>query len=282
MLAEVGMTKMASDESKKTPQRGKLTKKDIAQLGIRSLFMQSAMNYERMQAGGWLLATLPALKKVYKDDKDGLSEAMTANLQFINTNNYAAPLLLGLQASLEEHGEKRNTIDSLRIALFGPLAGIGDAITWFTILPIVAGITASFAKEGSFLGPLVFFLVYVAMFFARIPIAQLGYATGTRAISKIRENSAIVSRAASILGCTVIGGLIATYVQITVLTKIHVTAGHSISLQTQFLDRIFPNILPLGYTFFLYWLLKKKNISPVMLILMTFVLAVILSWLGVL
>ncbi|MFD1317570.1 PTS galactosamine transporter subunit IID [Loigolactobacillus zhaoyuanensis] len=273
---------MASDESKKTPQRGKLTKKDIAQLGIRSLFMQSAMNYERMQAGGWLLATLPALKKVYKDDKDGLSEAMTANLQFINTNNYAAPLLLGLQASLEEHGEKRNTIDSLRIALFGPLAGIGDAITWFTILPIVAGITASFAKEGSFLGPLVFFLVYVAMFFARIPIAQLGYATGTRAISKIRENSAIVSRAASILGCTVIGGLIATYVQITVLTKIHVTAGHSISLQTQFLDRIFPNILPLGYTFFLYWLLKKKNISPVMLILMTFVLAVILSWLGVL
>jgi PTS system galactosamine-specific IID component len=282
MLVEVGMMKMASEETKKTPQRGKLTKKDITHLALRSIYNQSAMNYERMQAGGWLLSTLPVLKKIYKDDKDGLSEAMTANLQFINTNNYAAPLLLGLQASLEEHGEKRNTIDSLRIALFGPLAGIGDAITWFTILPIVAGITASFAKEGSFLGPLVFFIVYAGLFFARIPIAQLGYMTGTRAISKIRENSAIVSRAASILGCTVIGGLIATYVQIKVLTKIHVAAGHNISLQTEFFDRMFPYVLPLAYTFFLYWLLKKKNISPVMLILLTFVLAIALSWLGVL
>ncbi|KRO27294.1 PTS system N-acetylgalactosamine-specific transporter subunit IID [Lactiplantibacillus fabifermentans DSM 21115] len=278
---EMEMIAMASN-APENKGRGKLTKRDISRLGLRSIFNQSAMNYERMQADGWTLAMIPALKKIYKDDKEGLANAMGANLQFINTNNYAAPLLLGLEASLEEHGEKRSTIDGLRIALFGPLAGIGDAITWFTILPIVAGITASFAKQGSILGPLVFFLVYVALFFARIPIAQLGYNAGTKAISKIRENSAIVSHAASILGCTVIGGLIATYVQITVKTKIPVSAGHTISIQTQFFDRIFPNILPLGYTFLLYWLLKKKNVSPVVLILATFVLAIALSWLGVL
>ncbi|VDG24646.1 N-acetylgalactosamine-specific PTS system transporter subunit IID [Lactobacillus plantarum JDM1] [Lactiplantibacillus mudanjiangensis] len=57
---------------------------------------------------------------------------------------------MGLESSLEEHGEKRSTIDGLRIALFGPLAGIGDAITWFTILQIVAGITASFSKPVSY------------------------------------------------------------------------------------------------------------------------------------
>ncbi len=125
-------------------------------------------------------------------------------------------------------------------------------------------------------------MVYVLMFLARIPIAHIGYNTGARAITKIRENSAIVSRAAGILGCTVIGGLIATYVSISVKTKIHVASGHSISIQTQFFDRIFPNILPLGYTFLLYWLLKKKNTSPVLLIVMTFVLAIFLSWLGVL
>lgn len=146
------------------PKRGKLTKHDVKMLGVRSLFNQSAMNYERMQADGWTLAMMPALKKIYKNDKKGLSESLKANLQFINTNNYAAPLLMGLEASLEENGEKRSTIDGLRIALFGPLAGIGDAITWFTILPIVAGITASFAKQGSVLGPLIFFLVYLAMF----------------------------------------------------------------------------------------------------------------------
>lgn len=275
------MMKMESKVSE-APKRGKLTKHDVKMLGVRSLFNQSAMNYERMQADGWTLAMMPALKKIYKNDKKGLSESLKANLQFINTNNYAAPLLMGLEASLEENGEKRSTIDGLRIALFGPLAGIGDAITWFTILPIVAGITASFAKQGSVLGPLIFFLVYLAMFFTRIPIAQLGYTTGTKAISKIRENSAIVSHAASVLGCTVIGGLIATYVQITVKTKIPVSAGHTIALQTQFFDRIFPNILPLGYTFLLYWLLKKKNVSPVILILATFIFAILFSWLGVL
>ena len=271
---------MVSNSS--TSGRGKLTKHDVRMLGWRSLFNQSAMNYERMQADGWTLAMLPSLKKIYGDDKDGLAAALESNLQFINTNNYAAPLLMGLEASLEEHGEKRSTIDGLRIALFGPLAGIGDAITWFTILPIVAGITASFAKQGSILGPLVFFIVYLAMFLARAPIAMLGYNAGTKAISKIRENSGIVSHCASILGCTVIGGLIATYVQITVKTKIPVAAGHTIAIQSQFFDRIFPNLLPLAYTFLLYWLINKKNVSPVILYLASFVLAILFSWMGVL
>lgn len=271
---------MASDTQ--TPKRNKLNKRDITKLALRSLFNQSAMNYERMQADGWAYAMMPTLKKVYGDDTKGFTDAMKSNLEFINTNNYAAPLLMGLEASLEESGQSRSTIDGLRIALFGPLAGIGDAVTWFTILPIVAGISASFAKQGSILGPLIFLIVYVGLFFARIPIAHLGYSAGTKAISKIRESSAMVSRAASILGCTVIGGLIASYVAITVKTKIPVTATKSISLQTQFFDHIFPNILPLAYTFFLYYLLKKKNVSPVILILVTFVLAIALSFLGVL
>mgnify|MGYP004700750235 CR=1 FL=1 len=274
----LGVKKMVSEKK----ERNKLSKKDITKLGLLSLFNQSGMNYQRMQADGWTFAMIPSLKKVYGDDKKGLIEAVKANLQFINTNNYAAPLLMGLEASLEENGEERSTIDGLRVALFGPIAGIGDAITWYTILPIVAGVTASFAKQGSILGPLVFFIVYVAMFLARMPIAHLGYSAGTRAISKIHENSAIVAHAASVLGCTVIGGLIATYVQINVVTKIQVTSSHTISIQKEFFDNIFPNILPLGYTFLLYWLLKKKNVSPVTLIILTFLLAILFSWMGVL
>lgn len=262
--------------------RGKLNKSDITKLAFRSVLNQSGMNYQRMQGDGWTLAILPALRKIYKNDSDGLKEAMKGNLQFMNTNNYAAPLLMGLELSLEENGEDRSTIDGLRVALFGPLAGIGDAITWFTILPIVAGISASFAKQGSILGPLVFFLVYVAMFLLRVPMAHLGYNAGTKAISEVRESSSLISHAASVLGCTVIGGLIATYVQISVKTKIFVAAGHYVSIQKQFLDNIFPNILPLAYTFLLYYLLKKKNVSPVLLIVLTFVFAILLSWLGIL
>lgn len=115
-----------------------------------------------------------------------------------------------------------------------------------------------------------------------MPIARLGYAAGTRAVEDIRRDSAIVSHAASVLGCTVIGGLIATYVQVKVRSRIQITPTKSLSIQSQFFDHIYPNILPLAYTFFLYYLVKKRNVNPVMLIVITFVLAIILSWLGIL
>lgn len=268
---------MASKE-----ERGHLTKKDLFKVGLRATLNQSMMNYQRMQADGWTLAILPALKKIYGKNKKGLSAAMKGNLEFMNTNNYMAPLLMGLELSLEENGEKRSTIDNLRVALFGPLAGIGDAITWFTILPIVAGIAASFAKQGSILGPIIFFLVYLALFLVKMPLAWFGYSTGSKAISKVRESSEMVSHAANVLGCTVIGGLIANFVQIKVKSSIQVTKTSTISIEKQFFDNIFPNILPLAYTFFLYYLIKKKHVNAVWLILITFVLAILFSWLGVL
>lgn len=42
------------------------------------------------------------------------------------------------------------------------------------------------------------------------------------------------------------------------------------------------NILPIGYTFLLFYFLRKKHVSPIMLIVVTFVLALILSLLGIL
>ncbi len=59
-----------------------ISKRDITRLGFRSSLLQASFNYERMQAGGFTWAMLPILKKIYKDDKPGLSAAMkiTSNL----------------------------------------------------------------------------------------------------------------------------------------------------------------------------------------------------------
>lgn len=270
----------------KTPETNEpkrlLSKRDITKLGFRSIFLQASFNYQRMQAGGWLYSLLPFLKKIYKDDKKGLSESMKDNLEFINTSPPLVSLLMGLLLSLEENKEDRNTIKGLKVALFGPLAGIGDAIFWFTILPIVAGITASFAADGSILGPIIFALVYLGIFFMRVFWAHTGYTLGIKSIAKIKENSEILSKAATILGVTVIGGLIASYVNIELATTWQINAEKTISLQKDFLDKIFPNLLPLGYTFLMYYLLKNKKMNPVLLILITFVLAILLSYLGIL
>ncbi|MGB2538648.1 PTS galactosamine transporter subunit IID [Hafnia paralvei] len=272
----------ATTAGQDNPPKTVLTRGDITRLGFRSALLQSGFNYERMQATGFASAQSPLLKKIYANDKDALSASMRDNLEFINTNTNAAGFLMGLLISLEERHESRDLIKGLKVALFGPLAGIGDAIFWFTLLPIVAGVCASFASQGSILGPLIFFFVYAALFLLRVVWTHLGYSLGVKAIDKLRSSSGAISRAATILGVTVIGGLIASYVHLTVTAKIAVTAGHEVSIQEAFFDKVFPNLLPLGYTLLMYYLLRAKKVSPVTLILVTFVLSIALSWLGVL
>ncbi|MFV0381599.1 MAG: PTS galactosamine transporter subunit IID [Breznakia sp.] len=259
-----------------------LTDKDITKLGIRSSLLQASFSYERMQAGGWTWAQLPILEKIYKDDKEGLSAAMIDNMEFINTHPNFVGFLMGLLISLEENGESRDLIKGLKVALFGPIAGIGDAIFWFTVLPIVAGISCSFATEGNILGPIIFVSVYVVIWSLRIVWTKLGYRLGTRSIDMLTENSVIISNSATILGITVIGALIANYVSINLLPVIKVDGGIEVPVQTEFFDKIIPNLLPMLYTLGIFYLLKKRQISPVVLIIGTIILAIGCSFIGLL
>lgn len=259
-----------------------LTKKDVTMLGIRSSLLQASFNYERMQAGGWLWAQLPALKKIYKQDFNALSSAMADNLEFINTHPNLVGFLMGLLISLEENHEDRNLIKGLKLALFGPIAGIGDAIFWFTFLPIIAGISCSFASEGLIIGPIIFVASYVAIWILRIVWTHMGYTLGTKSFEILKDNSDIISNSATILGITVIGALIATYVSIELLPVIQVAGGIEVSIQTAFFDTIFPKLLPMAYTLLMFYLLKKKQTSPVVLIIATIILAIICSYMNLL
>ena len=181
---------------------------------------------------------------------------------------------MGLMMSLEEGGADHDTIKGLKLALFGPIAGIGDAIFWFTFLPIVAGISCSFASQGSILGPIIFFLVYLAIWILRIVWTHLGYNLGTNSIDIITENSDTIANAATILGITVIGALIASYVSINLLPVIEVDGGIKVAVQTEF--------LPMCVTLLCFWLLKKKQVSPIVLIVAIIVLSIVASAVGLL
>lgn len=250
--------------------------------GAMQALVKASFNYERMQAGGFTWAMLPILKKIYKDDKPGLSAAMKDNLEFINTHPNLVGFLMGLLISMEEKGENRDTIKGLKVALFGPIAGIGDAIFWFTLLPIMAGICSSFASQGNLLGPILFFAVYLLIFFLRVGWTHVGYSVGVKAIDKVRENSQMIARSATILGITVIGGLIASYVHINVVTSFAIDSTHSVALQQDFFDKVFPNILPMAYTLLMYYFLRVKKAHPVLLIGVTFVLSIVCSAFGIL
>ncbi|NWO15100.1 PTS system mannose/fructose/sorbose family transporter subunit IID, partial [Virgibacillus sp.] len=176
--------------------------------------------------------------------------------------------------------EDREAIRGIKVATMGPLGGIGDALFYLTLLPITASIGASLAVNGNIFGPFVFLIMFnIIHFGVRFGLMNYGYKTGVKAIAKLKEGTQHVSRAASIVGLTVVGGLIATYVSFKI--DYTWTQGESeLNVQTDILDQIMPALLPLAYTLLVYWLLKKGR-SPLTLIGLTVVVGLIGSYFGV-
>ncbi len=134
------------------------------------------------------------------------------------------------------------------------------------------------AMEGNVAGPIVFLIMFNTLhFFLRFFLMKYGYKTGVKALSSLKEQTKKISHAASILGLTVVGGLIASMVNLK--TTMVISAGSAsgdsaIKLQEGVLDKVMPNMLALGYTFLMYKLLKK-GYSPIKLITITICLGLI-------
>ena len=153
-MASNGLTYV---DRKEAPQ---LSNKDLNKMVWRSLFLQASFNYERMQAGGWLYSILPGLKKIHTN-KDDLSASMKHNLEFFNTHPFLITFVMGIVLSFEQKKADIQTIRAMRVAAMGPLGGIGDAIFWFTLLPIAAGIGANLSLSGSIMGPIILSLIHI-------------------------------------------------------------------------------------------------------------------------
>ncbi|MHC5249923.1 PTS system mannose/fructose/sorbose family transporter subunit IID [Enterococcus sp. LJL90] len=197
-----------------------LDKKTLNKMVWRSLFLQASFNYERMQSGGWLYGILPGLKKIHKN-KDDLAASMSHNLEFFNTHPFLVTFVMGIVLSLEQNKVDIPTIRAVRVAAMGPLGGIGDALFWFTLVPITAGITSNMAINGSIAAPFIFLLIFnIAQFAIRYFLMHWSYRLGTDAISMLTENAKEFTRAASILGIFVVGALTVTFGGTTIDVKI--------------------------------------------------------------
>lgn len=256
-----------------------ITKKDLNKMVWRSLLLQASFNYERMQAGGWLYSILPGLKKIHKNKED-LKVSMLDNLQFFNTHPFLVTFVQAIILAMEENKENRSAIRGIKVALMGPLGGIGDAMFWLTLLPITAGIAASLSADGNLAGPILFLLVFNAVHFGlRFFLMHYGYKQGTNAIASLKEGTQKISRAASIVGIAVVAALIASYVNFRLNWTIQ--AGEiPVNIQEEVLDSIMPALLPLLYTIFCYWLLRKGR-SPLTLIGITLVVGLLGSLIGI-
>lgn len=270
---------MESNKYNDQTVRKVITPKLLNKMVLRSLFLQSSFNYERMQACGWLYCLLPGLKEIHKNKED-LSKSMQMHMEFFNTHPFLINFIQGVVLAMEENKEDLNSIRGFKVATMGPLGGIGDSIFWLTVLPIAAGIGAAFALEGQIAGPIFFLIFFNAIQFAlRYFLMYYGYNKGVSTISKLKENTQKFAHAATIVGVTVVGALTASYINLKL--AIVIPAGQAkVELQAGVIDKLMPAFLPVCYTALMYYLIKKK-FSPIYLVAITLIIGVVGAFIGV-
>ena len=261
----------------------KLTKSDLVSIFIRSNFLLGSFNFERMQAIGFCVALLPALRKLYQGDE--LKAAMKRHLEFFNTQPFLASPIMGITAAMEE--KKANgadiedaTISGVKVGLMGPLAGVGDPIFWGTLRPVLAALGAGIAITGSIMGPLIFFVVFNAIRLATNWYGVMyGYDKGTELVDEMGGNKMrYLTEGSSVLGLLVMGALVAKWTSVNmplVLSEYDNSAGeHVVTTLQSILDSLMPSIVPLLMTFACMYLLKK-GMNPLLIIVGLFAIGIV-------
>ena len=247
----------------------KLTKKDVSTAAWRWMFFHHcAQNYERMQGAAYAHTLSGGLEKLYGDDKKGLSEALTRNLVFFNTEPQIGSIVPGISLALEEdyalNPDNNDTeiMASTKNALMGPLAGIGDSLLVGTLNPILLSIGIGMSEGGSPIGAIFFLVSWLAIV---VPMKYFlfikGYDLGLDAVKLISNERLknMITSSLTIVGLIVIGGVASMTVKAPI--KLAFQSGKmTISIQEIF-DKIMPGLLPLIVTLVSYKLINKRKWS---------------------
>ena len=268
-----------------------LDNRDLMRMYWRSTFLLGSFNFERMQAMGFCYTLMPAIRKVYRGDKAAEAAALKRHLEFYNTHPWASSVIFGVTAAMEEQKSKgedigEDAITNVKIGLMGPVAGIGDPIFWGTARPVLAALGASLALNGSFLGPLLFFVgINVLRVLTRWYGLKVGYERGTTLVTEVGGGQLKrITQIAAITGLFVMGALVSKWTHIdfpSVVSQAKQYSTGEVETKTlqNILDDLLPGIAALGLTFLSMYLLNKK-INALWIILGMFVLGILGAWSG--
>lgn len=250
--------------------------------------LQWCWNYERMQAAGYAYAMVPVIKELY-DDNDERCRELERHMVFYNTTPWSSALIFGADMALEEDYQTE-VGDNLKIALMGPLAGIGDTVEAILLQPIFTILTASLAQEGNWLAILVGLIPSCITFFIRWPLTKYAYNKGAEIIQDVAGAGSFdkLQTAASILGLVVVGGFVPSMLSgltIKDITRTFVNeqTGETVtdvySIQKG-LDAILPCLIGILLVALCYTLIKKAKWTPLKVILLIFVVMFVIGALG--
>ena len=260
----------------------KVTKKDLRRACWRwNWFCVNMFNYETQEGPGVAISLAPLLRKIYPNN-DEYEKALTNHFRYFNTTPIMGNLLLGAVVAMEEKDglKAAETIQSFKTSMMGPLAGIGDTIFWVLWPTIMGSLSGYMALQGNPLGAIVWLIVNILLYILKYWFYDVGYTSGTKLIDNLGTKLNIFTEAASIMGLTVIGSLVATVVKVS--TSLTFQMGKvNLALQTGVLDKIMPALLPALLTFIVYKLLENKKWTATRVIFLVILLALIGTYFGV-
>ena len=121
-----------------------LTKKDLWSVLWHQMAIRGANNYERQQNAGFVQAMIPVIDRVYDTDEEKKA-AYERHLEYFLTQDMVTAIPIGIAAAMEESHANNphldpSSINAVKTALMGPLAGLGDSLLNGTARPILASI----------------------------------------------------------------------------------------------------------------------------------------------
>ncbi len=244
----------------------------------------------------------PAIEELY-DTTEGKAAALKRHITLFNTESQVGSVCNGIAIGMEEQLANGvgapESIQEAKVALIGPTSAIGDSLWVATIIPLLLTICLSISSSmttAAWIGPLVYMIVYpIGTYLLSWKIFQLGYKAGLEGVQRFMASGQLdkIIRAVTILGLLVVGALTASFVtcslniDIKTAAKVFDEASQSYIDGTisvfnldNLLNSVFPKIVPLALTVFVYTLYAKKNWKPLTIMLLILVLAAVLTAIG--
>lgn len=286
------MTSIASAPAASGLTEGK-KKGIIFRLFTRVWWLMFCTSYTKQQGTTTVWVLEPFLADIYGKDTEEYYDALQRHQNFFNTTPMFASFIYAIVISMEyerkaalDAGEEfdDNSIEAIKVALMGPIAGIGDSIQLSCLRVIATGVAIGFSQQGSWLGPILFALVY------NIPdqiihwlCGSLGMRLGTGFITEAMASGKMqaFTKGFTVMGMIMVGAMTAQFVTVTT-TLVVETGGATFDLQAM-LNSIMPGLVPLGVTMLSFLYLRKSKSKNSAIILLGIILAscVVLTLLGV-
>lgn len=265
----------------------KLSKKTLIKTWLWTTSTESCYNYERLQALGIANLMITPIRALY-DTVERQAEELKKYLVFYNSEVFTiGPIINGITCSMEEaraNGENiiAKDINAVRTGLMGPVAGIGDTVMQGILFPILFGIGCSMALDGSYLGPVLSFVLFEGLIFGcGYFMFMTGYKKGKSSLLTILKNGTVdkIINSFSIVGLMVVGSMAAT--RVTVNTPLTIAVGDGSTALQEVLDSLAPGLIPLGITMLVWYMLKKK-VNTIWIILAIFAVGILGYYVGIL